>query len=457
MDVTKLGAAAIAAAVLFPLGMAYGHGYGVDTIPSVSLQGKEATITVELPMYFDEPGDKQITITATDDDTGETVKNTTYLVGLFHDGELVFRDYFSAADGVLAVDAKHSEGGDVMIRGQRDESSGAWYGSESAPLEITGPIFSSGGLYTFEIGVGGVDDTADTVGDRGTHYADLTLVGTTEFFQEDSGGQDVKFRMKSYFDETSNFEYDPAASQVSFGMPFDWSEKRMSHVPVVHVEVHFPKDFAEFLHPGYVGQVNGIDLFKASVVIDDYTESDERIVHFVLLQDHLQFLKNQQKASGEPLPGTMEFTLSASEKISFPLTAFTRSEDFQVDLSWDPVEIEPGQKTNFIFTIRDGSTGDPMRNSDYTFVILQNGKEIHRASGQAQVGGDFEAYEFAEGQTGPTVIRFENIRNSGQETEFGLVVVPEFGSLVAVMLAAGVAGTILLGRRHGLLPRRNCL
>ena len=28
-------------------------------------------------------------------------------------------------------------------------------------------------------------------------------------------------------------------------MPFDWSEKQMSHVNVVHVETHFPKDFVE--------------------------------------------------------------------------------------------------------------------------------------------------------------------------------------------------------------------
>ena len=39
------------------------------------------------------------------------------------------------------------------------------------------------------------------------------------------------------------------------------------------------------------------------------------------------------------------------------------------------------------------------------------------------VGGDFEKFTFSEDQTGPTVIKFENIRNTGQETEFALVVV----------------------------------
>jgi len=197
----------------------------------------------------------------------------------------------------------------------------------------------------------------------------------------------------------------------------------MSHVSVVHVESHFPKDFVEFLSPSYSGYVNGIELFKSSVSVDDYTEEDERIVHFVLLQDHLRFLKNEMRNLDESLPDNIIFTLSTSEDIAFPLEAYTKSDDFKINLSWDPLEVESGVPTNFIFTIRDGLTNEPLRSSDYTFVIIQNGNEIYRTTGLAQVGGEFEKFTFAEGQTGPTIIKFENIRNTGQETEFGLVVV----------------------------------
>ena len=257
--------------------------------------------------------------------------------------------------------------------------------------------------------------------------------------------RDVEFRLKSYFDKISNFEYDSDAKQITFEMPFDWSEKQMSHVSVVHVESHFPKDFAEFLSPSYSGYANGIELFKSSVSIDDYTEDDERIVHFVLLQDHLRFLKNEMKKLDEPLPNNVVFTLTTSENIAFPLEAYTKSEDFKVNLAWDPVEIEPGITTNFVFTIRDAKTNEPLRNSDYTFVIIQNGKEIHRTSGLAQIGGDFEKFTFAEDQTGPMIIKFENIRNTGQETEFGIVVAPEFGTVA--MLILGIALISIIGFR----------
>ena len=121
----------------------------------------------------------------------------------------------------------------------------------------------------------------------------------------------------------------------------------------------------------------------------------------------------------------------------------------KVNLSWDPVDLEPGVETNFVFTIRDGFTNEPLRNSDYTFVIIQNGQEIHRVSGMAQVGGEFEKFTFGEEQTGPTTIKFENIRNTGQETEFGIMVAPEFGTIAILILVVSLIGIIVIGRRYG--------
>ena len=112
------------------------------------------------------------------------------------------------------------------------------------------------------------------------------------------------------------------------------------------------------------------------------------------------------------------------------------------------IDLEPGVETNFVFTIRDGWTNEPLRNSDYTFVIIQNGQEIHRISGVAQVGGEFEKFTFGEEQTGPTIIKFENIRNTGQETEFGMVVAPEFGTIAILILVVSLVGIIGISRKY---------
>ncbi len=447
MSIAKLTIFVLAGVLVFPVSSAYGHGLGIDTIPSVDIQGKEVSISVELPMSFDNLEEKQITITATEDETKTNAQNVTFLIGLFHGDQMIIRNYFFAEDGVLKIKVKPTLEGEISIHGEQDNLLGAWYGTDLNPLEITGPIFNSGGLYNFEIEIRTLDDPTNIIEDSGVYNADLSVAEITSFLQKDTKNQDVSFRVKSYFDKISNFEYQPGNKQVTFQMPFDWSEKQMSHIPVVHVEVHFPRDFSEFGSSGYIGQVNGIDLFKSSITVDDYTEEDERIVHFVLLQDHLRFLKSQMKKLDKPIPDNIVFTLSTTEKMDFPLTAYTKSEEFLVNLSWDPIEIEPDRNTKFVFTIRDGATNQPLRNSDYTFVILQGGKEIHRVTGFAQIGGESEDYYFTENQTGPTIIRFENLRNTGQETEFGMVVAPEFGSVVALILVTSIMIVIIVSKK----------
>ena len=412
--------------LLFPASSVYGHGLGIDTISSISIQEKQFSVSIEMPMYFENEQEK-ITITATDNETDENVNNVTYLIGIFYNDEMILRNYFFTENGVLPIIVTPTNNGDITIKGEQDSLLGAWSGTESNPVEITGPLFNSGGLYTFEIEVRTIDEPTNVIENSGVYEADLTIVESVSFPQKDQNNKDVEFSTKSYFDSISNFNYDSEDKEVTFEMPFDWNESKMSHVSVVHVETHFPKDFAEFLSPSYVGYVNDIKLFKSSVTVDDYTYDNDRTVHFVLLQDHLRFLKNEMRESEQPLPDNIVFKLSASQETKFPLIAYSESEEFKVNLAWDPKDIESGVATNFVFTIRDSYTDSPMRLSDYTFVIIQNNEEIYRTSGNAAVGGDYEKFTFAKDQTGPTVIKFENIRNTGQETEFALVVVPGSG------------------------------
>ena len=422
LSIPKVLIFSMIACLIFPASSVYGHGLGIDTISSISIQEKQISVSIEIPMYFENPQEK-ITITATDNETDETAKNVTYLIGIFYNDEMILRNYFFTENGVLPIIVTPTDDGDITINGEQDSLLGAWSGTESNPVEITGPLFNSGGLYTFEIEVRTIDEPTNVIENSGVYEADLTIVESVSFPQKDQNNVDVEFSTKSYFDSISNFNYDSNVKEVTFEMPFDWNETKMSHVSVVHVETHFPKDFAEFLSPSYVGYVNGIKLFKSSVTVDDYTYDNDRTVHFVLLQDHLRYLKNEMREAEQPLPDNIVFKLSASQETKFPLIAYSESEEFKVNLAWDPKDIEAGVPTNFVFTIRDSYTDSPMRLSDYTFVIMQNNEEIHRVSDNAAVGGDFEKFTFSEDQTGPTVIKFENIRNTGQETEFALIVV----------------------------------
>ncbi len=431
---------------IIPIQYSYGHGWGLDTT-TIDVDGRDITVSIEIPQYFDESSEKFITITAIDSKTKENIENTTFLIGLTHNDQIIFRNYFFTPDGSLLINVIPTAAPVTKITAEKDTLLEAWYATDSQPIQLEGPIFQSGGLFNFEIELRTIDEPTNIVDDLGVYSVDVSMTQTLDYKFQSADDNLIDFKSKSYFDKLSQFNYDSANNKVSFEMPFDWSEKTVSHIPVVHTEIHFPKDFVDFLTPSYSGQINGIDLFKSNVIIDDYTEENERIVHFVLLQDHLQYLKQQQKKPGEVLPDFMSFSLQVSDTVGFPMTAMTRDELFQVDLSWDPLEIEPEKNTKFVFTIRDATTGNPLRQSTYDFIILQNNIEVYKTSGKAEVGGDFEQYTFKEDQTGPTVIRFENIRGTGSGTEVGLVVVPEFGLLSILVLGTGLLAMITISKK----------
>lgn len=426
----------------------FGHGLSIDTPPPVNYKGRDIAISAEmLPAFYDDEGiDKQIKVRAFDSKTDENIKNVNFLIGLNYKEKMVFRNFFFTQDGDITIKVHPTNEGDVVITGEKEALLGGWTATDTKPIELTGPVFNSGGLYHLEIEIRTIDEP-DNLLDEPIKYDAYISIGQTSYHdQKSKDSQDITFSVKSYYDTVTNFHYDPNQNVISFEMPFDWSEQNISQIPFVHEEIFFPKTFGDFLAPSYTGQVNGIDLFKSSITIDDYSVEEGRIVHFVILQDHLKVLKDAQKKAGGQLPNYMKFKLVASDQVQFPFTALTNNQQFQVDLSWDPLVIQPGQKTKFIFTIRDPVTLDTKRQSTYDFVILHSGKEIHRTSGTAIVGGGFEDFTFSESQKGPVIVRFEKIGGTSASTEFAMVVVPEFGPIAILVFIIAISVILVITR-----------
>lgn len=428
---------------------AWGHGLGIDVTPVIKTDDAEFAITIEIPSYYEQTDKRQVVMTAVDRQTEQNVEDLVFDLAIYGRGAMIMEERLVAPDGVTIMEFEWNDS-TIETGGNVDPVHDAFYGTLEEPVRVTGPVFGSG-LYGFETTIRSVGGVA---GPHETYRADVSIVETATFMKEDAHGEQVKFRTKSYFDGISEFSYTPAQS-VRFEMPFDWSEREISHIPVVHEEVHFPKEFGEFFTASYTGQVNGIELFKSSITVDDYTEEKERIVHFVLTPDQVRHVKNQLRQAGQTPGDTMVFTLNTADQVKFPISAWTRDEKYRVDISWDPVEVVPGTPTKFVFTIRDGLTSEPLRNSAFDFVILQQGKEIHRESGNAQVGGYFADYTFGENQTGTTTIRFEDIRGSGAATEFVVVVVPEFGIVALAVLGTGIIIAVWLASQRMFVQYRH--
>jgi len=99
---------------------------------------------------------------------------------------------------------------------------------------------------------------------------------------------------------------------------------------------------------------------------------------------------------------------------------------FFVDFTWIPADLVPREESEFIITIYDKETLNPVPQSEYDFVILQNDNEVFKTSEIAPAGGSFVNYKFDESNVGPITLRVENIDQSGEYAEIPIQVTPEF-------------------------------
>ena len=409
--------------VTFSIGTAFGHGVGIEASPLVFANDRQVKVTVELlPFDFYKSDQKMIKIDAYDHTNRETITNASFKIEIFNNDQLLLDEWFYTRDGILILevdpDVIVTNKNSIEISGEKNDY-GLWEKIGESPLIITGPIFDKGGIYTFKITL----DSQDEVGIISDEEFEIQVsVTDVSYYDETVGEKETEFRVKSYYDKISSFEYDAKKNIAKINFPFDFSESNISHTNVIHTEIMFPKNTLEFLSPNYSGTGNGVELFKSSIFIDDYSEEDNRIVHFVLLPDHLRHIKNQLKKTVDELPNSIELVLNKGEGIEFPLRTLTLSEEYQVDLTWDPKTITTEERIRFIYTFRDTTDLAPIRNSDYTFTLLQNSQTIFSEDRFAKIGADYTDFTFAEGQTGLTVARFSNISGSGQQTEFAFVV-----------------------------------
>tara|TARA_B100000029_G_scaffold127235_1_gene120899 strand:- start:243 stop:1688 length:1446 start_codon:yes stop_codon:yes gene_type:complete len=367
---------------------AFGHGTGIESSPYVKVGDRDIRVTVEQLALDNISAKKFFQIYAYDRTNKTTIENINFDIEIFKEDQLLLSDSYFEQEGLLVVEL------DI------DES----------------------GIFTFNTKINSEDEFG--IIDNLEFENQISVTEITNHIQTIEQIP-VEFRVKSYYDSIARFVYNQTDQTAKIIIPFDWKEQNISHTSVVHTEIMFPKDFVSFLAPNYFGTANGIELFKSSIFIDDYSEEESRIVHFVLLKDQLRYIKTQMTNIDTELPDTLELILRQGDEIKFPVIAFTLSEEYQVDLSWDPKEIRPGVETKFIYTFRDTSDLAPIRDSDYTLTLLQNNKEIFSRSAHAKIGADFTDYTFSEQETGVTVARFSNISGSGQETEFAFIVLEE--------------------------------
>ena len=390
---------------------AYGHGVGSEIFPPVELNGKLVSLEVSSSTKDDiQSDDQQISISLIDFDSKITLRDVTFLVKSERGEQFLFEKEFKADHGFLVFNFV-SEDTDSIIVEEKDSGEdffGSLLGLQSRLIDVKGPKLSEGGLYKLDISILTADGYSQKLETPLIFNAGISIAQTTthEFIDPDFGNQNIQ--VVTYYDEISNFQYDPKLKKISYSMPFEWSLKNINQTSVVHEEIIIPKEFGALLLSGFSMSVNDIKLSDDIVNVDDFF-TEGRVVHFIIYQKELvNIFENSSNLNG------MNFEITPDRDYTH-ISSVTDNGQFRILVSWEPEYLESNSNAKIIFDITDIFLKNKPVSTNYEFSITQNDQLLFQQNGiSTDLKTEHNVVDFfiSENISGIVNLNFKNLDNN---------------------------------------------
>jgi len=355
----------------------YGHGVGSEIFPPVELDGKLVSVEVSSSTKDDmENDDQQISISLIDFESKITLRDVTFLIKSERGEQFLFEKEFKADNGFLVFNFI-SEDTDSIIVDEKDGGEdffGSLLGLESRLIDVKGPKLSEGGLYKLDISIITANGYSEKLEIPLVFNAGISIAQTTthNFIDPSFGQQNIQ--VVTYYDEISNFQYEPEPKQISFSMPFEWTPSNIEQTSVVHQEIIIPKEFGALLLSGFSMSVNGIELSDDIVNVDDFF-TEGRVVHFIIYQKELlNIFENSSNQNG------MNFVIKPDRDYTH-LSSVTENGQFRILASWEPEILESNSDAKIIFDVTDIFLKNKPVSTNYEFSITQDGELLFEQNG----------------------------------------------------------------------------
>jgi len=397
----------LAAGLTTMLEDASGHGVGSETFPPVDLNGRQVTLEVSSSQSDPETNDdQQISISLIDFDSKITLRDVKFLISSEHGGRSLFEREFDADNGFLVFNFVSEDTDEIILEEESNSNIlGSLLGLENSMIHVRGPDLSSGGLYKFDVSVLAVDGYSNVLSEPLVFNAGISIAQTTSHTVNDEHFGSQTLDVITYYDKISDFQYNSELREISYTMPFEWTEISINQTSVVHVELSIPKSFGDLLVSGFTLNVNGVDLSEDVVNIDDFF-TEHRTVHFVIYQKELfNILENGSNQN------RMDFKIRPNMDLPH-LSSVTENGQFRILVSWEPEHLQSNSNAKINFDVTDTFLKNRPVLTSYDFTIFQGSRILHQQSGvSTDSKGKHNSAEFfiPEGITGIIHLNFYNL------------------------------------------------
>ena len=355
----------------------YGHGVGSEIFPPVELDGKLVSVEVSSSTKDDvENDDQQISISLIDFDSKTTLRDVTFLIKSERGEQFLFEKEFKADNGFLVFNFISEDTNSIIVdeKDSGEDFFSSLLGLESRLIDVKGPKLSEGGLYKLDISIITANGYSEKLEIPLVFNAGISIAQTTthNFVDLSFGQQNIQ--VVTYYDEISNFQYEPELKQITFSMPFEWTLSNIEQTSVVHQEIIIPKEFGALLLSGFSMSVNGIELSDDIVNVDDFF-TEGRVVHFIIYQKELlNIFENSSNQNG------MNFIIKPDRDYTH-LSSVTENGQFRILASWEPEILESNSDAKIIFDVTDIFLKNKPVSTNYEFSITQDDKLLFEQNG----------------------------------------------------------------------------
>ncbi|HEU5460751.1 MAG TPA: hypothetical protein VFU79_00620 [Nitrososphaeraceae archaeon] len=278
---------------------AYAHGLSKDESFPIDISGRQIAIEALMePSLLNESNDQQpkFAIRILDKKTNETISDINLRIIVTFKNQTILDQQFHSLDGIVsanlipvrdsithAITSKDPE--QHLSQNDRVQV------SLTNPVTITSKLLSDGGLYDIAVILEKTSKGIQIDTDKKINLF-ISIGKTFPFVIKESANNksnhnndngNITLQVKTFYDEIQDFSFKEENSKISFKMPFNWDLNYVNQVLTLHEEIIVPKTYTPLSKvSSFIGTVNGMKIPPNTILIDDYSDQNNRIVHVVI-------------------------------------------------------------------------------------------------------------------------------------------------------------------------------
>ena len=281
----------------------YGHGLSRDESLPFDISGKQIAIEGILePPFLNEGNQKPtFTIRIHDEKNNETIKDINYRIISKFKNETILDQRFHSLDGFVSanlIPSKDSIIHEIISKDKEQQNfskNDIVEVSSKNPITLKSKILADGGLYDISVILEKSSKGLKLDSDK---KVDLFIsIGKTIPFiikEPSNSNGNLTLKVKTFYDDITDFLYDQENSKISFKMPFTWNLDYVSQIVNLHEELIIPKSYTPLSTvSSFTGTLNRMEIPRNTIIIDDYSDQHNRIVHIVITNLKLKEFTNQ--------------------------------------------------------------------------------------------------------------------------------------------------------------------